>query len=92
MPTKRCVTSCIDGLLPGLRLQHSVVGVKAAADHKEDEGHCGGPQQRCVAPRQQGGAGHDGRGVEAGQAPVHKRDPCNTQHTHPQLDSIRGGA
>lgn len=44
-------------------------------DHKRDHGHCYDPQHGHVTPWQQRGTSHDGRGVDAGQATVHERDP-----------------
>lgn len=69
------VTSSIDDFLPGLRLQHSVVRVKVLTNHEDDHGNRYHPQQGHVPPRQQGGTGQDGWGVDAGQSTVHERYP-----------------
>lgn len=51
------------------------MGVKVVTDHEDDHGHGEEPQERQVSPRQQGGAGQDGRGVDAGKTSVHEGDP-----------------
>lgn len=68
-------TSSIDCLLPGLGLQHSVVGVEGLADHEEDHEHGNDPQHGQVLPRQQRCTGQNGGGVDAGQAAIHEGDP-----------------
>lgn len=53
-------TSSIDDFLPGLGLQHSVVGVKGLTYHEDDHGHGQHPQQGHASLGQQRGAGQDG--------------------------------
>ena len=69
-------TSSVHCLLPGLGLEHAVVRVEALADHEEDHGHSDDAQHREVPPRQQGGAGQDPRGVDAGETTVHEGNSC----------------
>lgn len=68
-------TSSVDYFLPGLGFQHFFMGIEVLADHKRDHGHCYDPQHGHVTPWKQRGTSHDGRGVDAGQATVHERDP-----------------
>lgn len=60
MEVHQFTTSSVDGFFPGLRLQHSVVGVEALTDHEDDHGDGYDPQQGHVGPGQQRGTGQDG--------------------------------
>lgn len=39
MRKDKVFTSSIDNFLPGLGLQHSVMGVEGLTDHEDDHGH-----------------------------------------------------
>lgn len=58
-------------------------------DHEDDHGHRDDPQQGHVPPRQQGGAGQDAGGVDAGQPAVHEGDPCSNMEQQKSSGTVQ---